>query len=54
MKPSISVDPALSAASTARAAPSPSRANGFSQRTCLPASMALSVHSTCIEFGKGM
>jgi hypothetical protein len=29
----------------------PAAQNGFSQRTCLPASSALIVHSACIEIG---
>ena len=54
MKPSISVSPALRADSTALSAPAASSEKGFSQRTCLPASNALSVHSTCRELGSGM
>ena len=28
--------------------------NGFSHSTCLPASIARSVHGACSEFGSGM
>ncbi len=53
MKPSISARPAPLAASTALPAPPALMQNGFSHRTCLPASRAFSVHFTCIEFGRG-
>ena len=54
MNPSESSRPALSAAAKARSAASGSRASGFSDRTCLPASSARTDQSTCIEFGNGM
>ncbi len=39
------------AAATAVAASAARRVNGFSHSTCLPASIAAIVHSTCSAFG---
>jgi hypothetical protein len=53
IRPSTQWWPAASAASKQRAASSALVANGFSQSTCLPASSALTVHSVCIDTGRG-
>ena len=53
IRPSTQRRPALSAASKQRAASAALVANGFSHRTCLPASSALTVHSVCIDTGRG-
>ena len=46
--------PARSAASHAAVTSSGCRVNGFSQRTCFPASTDLTDHSVCIVFGSEM
>ena len=51
IRPSAHTRRASAAASKARRASSGLTANGFSQRTCLPALSALTVHSMCIEIG---
>ena len=53
IRPSMQWRPAASAASKQRAASAALVANGFSQRTCLPASSALTVHSVCRATGRG-
>ena len=54
MNASITTTPALAAASQASSASAPWREYGFSTSTCLPASIAFSVHSWCIPFGSEM
>ena len=54
MNASITITPARPAASHASSASAAWREYGFSTSTCLPASIAFSVHSWCIPFGSGM
>ena len=54
MNASLSRRPVRSAASNAASTSSGCRVNGFSHRTCLPASSALIDHSACIVFGSEM
>ena len=54
MNASITITPARSAASQASSASAACREYGFSTSTCLPASIAFSVHSWCIPFGSEM
>ena len=54
MNASDRIRPARSAASQAAVTSSGLRVNGFSQRTCFPASTDLIDHSVCIVFGSEM
>ena len=50
----MTTSPEAAAAAATAAASTAFAVNGFSHSTCLPASMARSVHAACSELGSGL
>ena len=50
----MTTSPEVLAAAATCSASAAFEVNGFSQSTCLPASIARSVHGACSEFGSGL